>query len=55
MRSCHTNASTLAGFDRDDRGEAHRILYALDAILRLHSAQEEELLVSLTSDHATPG
>jgi heavy metal translocating P-type ATPase len=35
-------------FDDDDRTEARRILYALDAILRLHFAQEEELLVAMT-------
>ena len=39
----------MHGFDEDDRGEARRILYALDAILRLHFAQEEELLISMTS------
>lgn len=32
--------ATLHGFDEDDRGEARRILYALDATLRLHFAQE---------------
>ncbi|MDH3684420.1 MAG: heavy metal translocating P-type ATPase, partial [Acidimicrobiia bacterium] len=41
--------ATMHGFDEDDRGEARRILYALDAILRLHFAQEEELLISMTS------
>ncbi len=35
------------GFDEADRSEARRILYALDAILRLHFAQEEELLMSI--------
>ena len=39
----------MHGFNEDDRGEARRILYALDAILRLHFAQEEELLTSMTS------
>lgn len=38
------------GFDDEDRTEARRILYALDAILRLHFAQEEELLASITMD-----
>lgn len=37
------------GFDDNDRGEARRMLYALDAILRLHFAQEEELLMSMIS------
>ena len=41
--------ATPADFDDDDRGEARRILFALDAILRLHYAQEEELLMSLTT------
>jgi len=36
------------GFGDEDRSEARRILYALDAILRLHFAQEEELLTSIT-------
>jgi hypothetical protein len=38
------------GFGEEDRSEARRILYALDAILRLHFAQEEELLASLSID-----
>ena len=38
------------GFGEEDRSEARRILYALDAILRLHFAQEEELLASLAID-----
>jgi hypothetical protein len=38
------------GFGEEDRSEARRILYALDAILRLHFAQEEELLASLALD-----
>ena len=38
------------GFGAEDRSEARRILYALDAILRLHFAQEEELLASITHD-----
>ena len=40
--------ASLHGFDENDRGEARRILYSLDAILRLHFAQEEELLISMT-------
>ncbi len=36
------------GFGNADRSEARRILYALDAILHLHFAQEEELLTSIT-------
>ena len=39
--------ATEHGFDPADRGEARRILYSLDAILRLHFAQEEELLSSI--------
>jgi heavy metal translocating P-type ATPase len=34
-----------------DRSEARRLLYALDAILRLHYAQEEELFSALAPDH----
>ncbi len=41
--------ATKHGFDQADRGEARRILYALDAILRLHFAQEEELLSSIAA------
>ena len=40
----------VSGFGAEDRSEARRILYALDAILRLHFAQEEELLASITHD-----
>jgi heavy metal translocating P-type ATPase len=36
--------------DAADRSEARRVLYALDAIIRLHFAQEEELLTSLTAE-----
>jgi hypothetical protein len=36
--------------DASDRSEARRILYALDAIIRLHFAQEEELLTTLTTE-----
>jgi heavy metal translocating P-type ATPase len=42
--------ASVDGFDDEDRSEARRILYALDAILRLHFAQEEELLTSITLD-----
>jgi heavy metal translocating P-type ATPase len=42
--------ATVDGFADDDRSEARRILYSLDAILRLHFAQEEELLTSITID-----
>jgi soluble P-type ATPase len=41
---------SVDGFGDEDRSEARRILYALDAILRLHFAQEEELLTSITLD-----
>ncbi|HUW02580.1 MAG TPA: heavy metal translocating P-type ATPase [Acidimicrobiales bacterium] len=41
--------ATLHEFDEDDRSEARRLLYALDAVLRLHFAQEEELLFSMTA------
>ena len=40
--------ASVDGFVDEDRSEARRILYALDAILRLHFAQEEELLTSIT-------
>lgn len=42
--------STVDHLDPADRSEVRRLLYALDAILRLHFAQEEELLTSLTTD-----
>jgi heavy metal translocating P-type ATPase len=42
--------ASVDGFGDEDRSEARRILYALDAILRLHFAQEEELLASITLD-----
>ena len=42
--------ASVDGFSDEDRSEARRILYALDAILRLHFAQEEELLTSITID-----
>jgi hypothetical protein len=37
----------VAGFDNDEISEARRLLYSLDAVLRLHFAQEEELLSRL--------
>jgi heavy metal translocating P-type ATPase len=40
--------ASVDGFGDEDRSEARRILYALDAILRLHFAQEEELLASIS-------
>ncbi|HSP28017.1 MAG TPA: heavy metal translocating P-type ATPase [Ilumatobacteraceae bacterium] len=42
--------ASVDGFGDEDRSEARRILYALDAILRLHFSQEEELLASITLD-----
>lgn len=39
------------GISAADRSEARRLLYALDAILRLHYAQEEELFSALAPDH----
>ena len=39
---------TVDHLDPADRSETRRLLYALDAILRLHFAQEEELLTSLS-------
>jgi hypothetical protein len=39
------------GPGRADRIEARRLLYGLDAILRLHFAQEEELFAALAPDH----
>ena len=47
------DAASVDGFSDEDRSEARRILYALDAILRLHFAQEEELLTSITIDGPT--
>lgn len=44
--------ATEHGFDPAVRGEARRILYSLDAILRLHFAQEEELLTSIALGEA---
>ena len=46
--------ASVEGFDDEDRSEARRILYALDAILRLHFAQEEELLASIALDGPRP-
>jgi heavy metal translocating P-type ATPase len=42
--------ASVDGFGDEDRSEARRILYALDAILRLHFSQEEELLTSIALD-----
>jgi heavy metal translocating P-type ATPase len=42
-------AAAADRLEEADRSEARRILYALDAILRLHFAQEEELLASLST------
>ena len=39
-----------AGPERDDLTDLRRVLYGLDAILRLHMAQEEELYSSLVDD-----
>ena len=41
--------------DPEDLSEARRLLYALDAILRLHFAQEEELLATLTPHTVASG
>ena len=43
------------GLDDEGRSEARRVLYALDAILRLHLAQEEELLATLSATSPDPG
>jgi hypothetical protein len=43
------------GLDDEGRSEARRVLYALDAILRLHLAQEEELLAALSATAPDPG
>jgi hemerythrin len=40
--------ASVDGFGDEDRSEARRILDVLDAILRLHFAQEEELLTSVS-------
>lgn len=45
LRRLVSESSSL--FDEEDRGEARRILYALEAVARLHFAQEEELLMGL--------
>lgn len=42
------------GLDDEGRSEARRILYALDAIVRLHLAQEEELLATLSATATDP-
>ena len=38
----------IDGLDDEGVGEARRVLYALDAVLRLHLGQEEELLAALS-------
>jgi soluble P-type ATPase len=43
------------GLDDEGRSEARRVLYALDAILRLHLAQEEELLATLAATFSDRG
>ncbi len=40
--------ATIDHFADEDRSEARRILYSLDAILRMHFAQEEQLLNSIS-------
>ena len=40
--------------DAEDLRELRRVLYGLHAILKLHFAQEEELLASLTTDLLAP-
>ena len=35
----------------EDLNDLRRVLYGLDAILRLHMAQEEELYLALGDDH----
>lgn len=42
----------VSGPVADDRPDLRRVLYGLDAILRLHMAQEEELYASLGGDSA---
>ena len=43
-----------AGPDDEDLAELRRLLYGLHAVLRLHTAQEEESYLSL-GDDAVPG
>ena len=43
---------TPEGPAREDLVDLRRVLYGLDAILRLHMAQEEELYVSLGDESA---
>jgi hypothetical protein len=38
------------GPDSEDIGELRRLLYGLHAVLRLHTAQEEESYLSLADD-----
>jgi heavy metal translocating P-type ATPase len=42
------------GFDPEDQREARRVLYALDAVVSLHLAQEEELLAMLSAKAGDP-
>jgi hypothetical protein len=37
----------------EDLNDLRRVLYGLDAILRLHMAQEEELYMALGDEHPT--
>jgi hypothetical protein len=37
----------------EDLNDLRRVLYGLDAILRLHQAQEEELYMTLGDEHPT--
>ena len=39
----------------DDRTDLQRLLYGLEAILRLHQAQEEDLYLSIGDDTPLPG
>jgi heavy metal translocating P-type ATPase len=43
------------GPGREDLTDLRRLLYGLDAILRLHMAQEEELYVSMGDEHPEAG
>lgn len=42
------------GLDAEDRSEARRVLYALDAVVSLHLGQEEELLAMLAVKAGDP-
>ena len=50
---CEDMPST--GPDREDLADIRRVLYALDAVLRLNIAQEEDLYLSLDDDYLTRG